>query len=308
MMPSSDKSAYNDELLVQYLLGALAAEQTERLDALSISDDQFAWRLAEVENDLVDAYVRGKLEGETLRQFNSSYLASEKRRQKAEFAAALFEFEKRSAKTEEATARVVSRTGRAWRPWRVQWSFAVMALGIVLMAGYLFLDDLRLRRQLNAGSGDHSSSSQREQQLEKELAQQQSANVEARKELDRLRNRVEVPAKISTASIFLLPPTRGISVPPTLDVSAKADIVVVDLALESDEFSNYKIELKDTVTDRVIWQSDELEAWSGSGKKVVSAAFPAGLLKQQNYIAELSGVRKGAAEPLSGYPFRVVLR
>ncbi|HET9365082.1 MAG TPA: hypothetical protein VFP71_08765, partial [Candidatus Angelobacter sp.] len=69
-MPSSEY-AYNDELLIRYLLGDLPAEQAEQLDELSVTDNEFAWRLNGVENDLVDGFVRGELEGETLQKFRS---------------------------------------------------------------------------------------------------------------------------------------------------------------------------------------------------------------------------------------------
>ena len=64
----------DDQVLARYLLGSASAEEVERLDEHSIADDQLALRLHEVENDLVDAYVRGELAGETLERFQSHYL------------------------------------------------------------------------------------------------------------------------------------------------------------------------------------------------------------------------------------------
>jgi hypothetical protein len=60
-----------DPLLVRYLVGALPDHETERLDELSVADDEFAIRLRAAEHDLVDAYVRGELSGETLDHFRS---------------------------------------------------------------------------------------------------------------------------------------------------------------------------------------------------------------------------------------------
>src|SRR5215469_12960376 len=87
--------AYDDQLLTQYLLGALPAEQTERLDELSIANDDFALRLAQVENNLVDDFVRGNLDRQTLQQFHAFYLQSPIRRQKVELAEGFFRLQNR---------------------------------------------------------------------------------------------------------------------------------------------------------------------------------------------------------------------
>src|SRR5215472_17957680 len=96
-MSSQDKSTYDDQLLILYLLGELPAEETERLDELSIADEEVAARLSGVENDLVDAYVRAETKGENRARFESFYLSSAKRREKVQFARALLERESGTA-------------------------------------------------------------------------------------------------------------------------------------------------------------------------------------------------------------------
>ena len=80
------ESIQGDQQLVRYLLGLLPEEEAERLDEQSIVVDEFAARLQCVENDLVDAYVSGTLEGDILERFESFYLASPLRREKVKFA------------------------------------------------------------------------------------------------------------------------------------------------------------------------------------------------------------------------------
>ena len=72
----------DDDAIIQYLLGRLPDKEAERLDELSITDDDFALRLNAAEYDLVDAYVRGELSGDTQQRFRSFYLSSPKRREK----------------------------------------------------------------------------------------------------------------------------------------------------------------------------------------------------------------------------------
>src|SRR5215510_1642149 len=85
-MSLSHDTRYSDEQLARYLLRLLPEADVERIDELSIADEEMAWRLRVVEDDLVDAYVSGSLTGETLKQFQFIYLSSERRRRKVQFA------------------------------------------------------------------------------------------------------------------------------------------------------------------------------------------------------------------------------
>src|SRR5215813_12464202 len=79
-------SAADGDRLVRYLLGFLPEDEAERLDEQSIVNDDVACRLLSVENDLVDAYIRGTLDAELRHRFESYYLASPRRRQRVKFA------------------------------------------------------------------------------------------------------------------------------------------------------------------------------------------------------------------------------
>src|SRR5580765_7610112 len=117
-MPAPDKPQYDDRLLTQYLLGALPEAEESRLDELSIADDDFAARLVSMENDLVDAYVRGELSGPDLERFRSHYLLSPARREKVRFAEALIA----AADHSPAASRTRAASHR-WE-WRPAWGFA----------------------------------------------------------------------------------------------------------------------------------------------------------------------------------------
>src|SRR3954471_23043773 len=74
------------QTLTQYLLGSLPAAETERLDELSVTDDETAEALKSVENDLIDAYVQDELDEVARSQFKTHYLASAARRERVAFA------------------------------------------------------------------------------------------------------------------------------------------------------------------------------------------------------------------------------
>src|ERR1700680_1022882 len=159
-MSSADKQVFDDQVLISYLLGSLPEQEAERLDELSIANDAFAWKLSAVENDLLDAYVRGELSDNNLAQFKKSYLSSPKRLLKVEFAEALCSFDARTARAaaQAAPPRSVSSSKTGGEPlggeypWRwfsvprlaLQWGFAGTALALLLMSSYLLLENSRL--------------------------------------------------------------------------------------------------------------------------------------------------------------------
>ena len=315
---SSDKQIYDDRLLTRYLLGVLPAEEAERLDGLSVANEEFAWRLNGIENDLVDAYVRGELSGEDVEQFKAFYLSSPTRRHKVEFAEGLLALEHKAAALPAKTKAVASHVKKEEQafPWRMfsgprfgfQWGFASAALVALVVAGYLLSENLRLRTQVSAAQAQHAALDRRAQELEQQLNHERLAKAETLKELEHARESQTNLDQLKTVSLLLLPPTRGALQVATLYFPSRADLAVLVLALESDDFPAYRATLKDPATNQALWRSPSLTATSSGEKKVVSVGFRASLLKQQNYIVELTGLRGGTAEPVGGYPFRLMLR
>lgn len=339
---SSDKRLYSDQLLTQYLLGSLPEEETERLDELSIADDELAVRLSEVENDLVDAYVRGELSGQALEQFKSSYLLSPKRREKVRFAQALLVFTEHGvraqAKDDEVPAPASAKPSKesaqrfSWlRLFPVphvvwQWGFAAAAVLTLVAGGYLLFENLRLRHQMAQAQAERAGLQQREQQLQGQLAEQRSAAAETVKELARVRDRLAQleqqltenqqsgkPAwptrHLHTVSFILLPLTRGVGQIPVITVPAQTDYVRLQLQLEFDDFPEYQVALTNPANNEIVWRSGRLKTRPRGKSKAISINLPARLLRPQNYDLEASGIsRSGAAEFISSYPFRVVIQ
>jgi hypothetical protein len=303
----------NDEVLVRYLLGVLAPEETEPIDELSIADDAFAARLTDVENDLVDAYVRGDLPAATERQFNSVYLSSPRRRRRVKFAEAFRSFQL------GATAGSVKERARAappeniekrrglfgWLDFVPQWGLAAAVAALVILSGYLSIANRRLIDQVNNGDAQRASLEQQEQKLEDQL---KNSAAGKNQNLGGAENSAE-PDHLNVAAFVLLPPTRGASQLPSLTVSPNTDLAVFELQLESSDFAKYRASLEDSATRKIVWQSGELTAVSDGRKNAVSVAFRASLLERRNYVIQLRGMgADGAAELVSSYPFRAVVK
>jgi anti-sigma-K factor RskA len=308
---SVDKQIYDDQLLIQYILGALADEEAERLDELSIADNEFAARLSAIENDLVDAYARGELSGSTLEQFKSSYLSSVERRQKVMFAEALCSYAhgSRSVLVTVASEAVYSGDKAPSLPQKrsrrylamprlsVQWGFAGAALLMAFVAGYLLVSKVRLQNQLTHAQSEKTALEQREQQLQKQLKGLPSSTEQPQVDQTKI------------VSLLLAPPTRSWGRIATVVVPQGTTGVNVRLQLESDDFAVYKVVVRDPASDRILWRSQALKATSDGESKAVSFGLPASLLRPQNYVLELSGVSPGgSAEFISSYPFRVVIK
>ena len=282
-MLSPDKPLYDDQALIRYLLGSAPEEENERLDELSVTDDELAWRLSAAENDLVDAYVNGELSGETLERFRSAYLSSAAGREKVRF-----------AETWLKGHRVAPAPAARWR-WffapRLQWGFAVAAALMLLAGGFLLRENLRLRNQMAQA---------RAQELQKQLDAQRAAAS------PQVGEAAPPSRELKTASFVLLAQARGpgeiaaVSLPPGTDRAA------FRLELESDDYPAYQVALKNPATERILWRSGRLKAESRGETKALSITLGADLLEPRNYTFELTGIpATGAPEIVSSYSFRV---
>jgi len=307
-MPAADDQS--DQFLVRYLLGSLPAEETERLDELSVTDDDFATRLSVAENDLVDAYVRGELAADSAERFRSAYASSPRRREKVRFAESLLAYHKREALTPKMvhSAAEQKSPSKRWRFFTLpgltpQWGLAAVAIVLLAAISYLGLTNRRLRDELSRAAAERMSLEQRlARQPEKkpsENAGESVAESKLPKPLDRLK----------IAAFVLTPAIRGAGQPPSVLTSPDTDLVVLKMELEVNDFPKYRVELEDAATRQALWTSAGLEAVSDRGRKAVSFAFPAALLKRQNYLVQLSGIRaNGTSELITAYPFRAVVK
>jgi hypothetical protein len=99
---------------------------------------------------------------------------------------------------------------------------------------------------------------------------------------------------------------RGANSLSNIQLSPQSALVAAQLNLESDDFANYRVALKNLTTDKVIWRSDILKPKGRGSYRAVAIRFPANVLKQEIYSFELSGLSaNGAAEFVGSYVFRV---
>ena len=332
-----DQQTLSDQLITQYLLGSLSSAETERLDELSLSDDEFAVRLQAVENELIDAFVEGGLSGQTLQRFNSFYLSSPKRCERVRFAQALHTVAGRAAVSGEArseqpgvTARPVSQTSGSPRAFglrvasssgrALQWGLAAAALLLLMAGSWLMIENWRLRGQMKQAHAERTGVEQRERELLAQIAEQRSVASAKEKEVADLRESLDRIKQGSTGSVsqrlpevpaivalVLTPQTRGISQIATLTIPGETDYVAMELQLESGGYPGYRATLKAVPENQIIWRSGRLKARSNGDIKVVGISLRPDVLKSSRYMVEVSGISAdGGSEIVGSYAFRII--
>ena len=259
----------DDQLLKQYLLGAVPQEEAECLDELGISDDHVASHLRAAEYDLIDSYVRGELSGDALQRFRAAYLGSPERRRRVQIAEAL-------------AAHAAGKAAVRPRRWRPHGDRALAAAAIVAVA-IAAVGFVALRK--------HATVPPR-------VVAQRTAPAAPAPHV------ATAPPQNGAAivSFVLAPPRRGGMEVPSLAVPSNARAVAVRLQLESDDFPEYRAALRDLSTDEIVWSSRRVQ-----GTSAVSIEIPASVLKRRTYSVDLSGLpARAPAEPIGSYAFRVI--
>jgi hypothetical protein len=295
------RDSFDDDQLIRHLLGALPENEAQRLEEESIVDDNLAARLQLVEDDLVDAYARGALTGARLARFESFYLASPRRREKAEFAKR-FLATVDSANGQPQPARAAAVAGRhalaRWLPWTL-----ATAATLSLATGVLLVRDARLRRDVTDARGRISAAEQRTNAVSGQLEDQQRATAAARQALADARG-TQPPAAVA---LVLMPQTRGVDPAPILAVSPGANTVPLDLKIDAASAAQYDVTLRDPATNGIVWRSPPLTSEPLRRPPVVPVRVPTGLLKSQHYALDLFELRAGGAPEFVGsYAFEVV--
>jgi len=314
------KNEPDNQKITQYLLGSLPSAETEIFDELSFTDDDFAESLRAAENDLIDGYLHGELTGETLSKFESFYLASPLRREKVEFAKSL-QTVAGQAQVEKETERESAGFFARIKNFRLQIAFAFGALMILIFGAVFFVVRRNPTEIVTQKSPVPSSPSQTPNQnegaafpnanlpenIEPTNTDEKPANKNTNNPTPQPTEKPIVspslsPPKITLATIVLAPSLRNNQIA-SFPVSKDTTDAAVRLELESNDYSAYRVVLTDEAGNSVR-QFANLRARGNS----LNVRFPAKILKSGVYTFEVSGVKTGAAEIISNYTFRVVLR
>jgi len=285
--------AHSDQTIRGYLLGQLPEAETERLDELSITDDECALRIRAVEHDLVDAFARGELEGVVLEQFRASYLTNPSRRASIRFAEALQSIDDRSGSAPTSASGGWHTTlARATRSWALRLATAASVL-LATTSLWLALDNRTLRERVTSDGRRH------DQQLR--AAEARVADTSRRLSAE------PTPPLHAVATLVLAPQLRGGRHLPTLTLTSGSRDVAIQLDLEPVDYPSYGATLVASIDNRVLWRSDRLVARTVNDRQRIDLALPAAVLSPRSYLIRVSGVpARGPSEIVGEYRFNVV--
>lgn len=291
-----------DRQLADYLLGILPPDDAERLDEASIVDDDVARRLRTVEEDLVDAYARGRLDERTRRRFESHYLRSAVRRNQVS--------EATSFVRAIDSAAALQRSAFGGRIRRSAWPVLSLAATLLLVTcGALMIQNGRLNRELSVAVSDRVVVDRRANDLEQQLSNLRSSSS------PRIQRADDTPPsngrllREAPIALVLLPATRATGAIPILTVPARADRVHVELQLESNDSPAYQLSVRDPAVNDVVWRSGWIGATSSSpGQHAVPVSIPVRVLKPQHYSFDLSGAASGSTRIVGSYAVEVDIR
>jgi hypothetical protein len=315
--------AGNDLQAVKYLLGELTEAEQAHLEERFFQDAELSELLSEVEDDLIDQYVRQELSAGERERFERHTLISERRREKVEFARALLQAEKATVLDEVHHERIPWWTAMlaALRAPRPALSYSLAAVALLLLVGglWLFSEVRQLRREVAQMEADRQTRELQNNQLREQTVEERrrSEELAAQKEkleqeLAQLKQENNAPSDDtrlapSFLSFILSPSSRGSEGPKNLVLPRTAQTARLQLNLNSgDDYPAYHVKLQ-TSSGKPIRSWNQLRASSAGGGRAVFITVPAELLSSgAHYELTLSGVAApGRLEDLGYYYFNI---
>ncbi|MGH9199449.1 MAG: hypothetical protein ACRD1T_27425, partial [Acidimicrobiia bacterium] len=298
--------------------------QQAQVEHQYLSDDEFFERMAAVEDELVDAYVRDELSPSERQHFERRLSLVPSWQRKVEFSRTLMRSMSQSRPAPSTMPE--SREGLRWWPIRrtlgvqrpvLAWSLALAASIIVFVgSSWLLFETGRLRNEVDQLRAERAELRRREGSLQAQIDQQRQLSDQYRNELQRHVNREDRPGAerpkrqpIALATFMLSPGLlRDVGESNTIAVPPGTETVQLRMSVGRDEYLFYRAVLSKP-EGHELWRDDRLKAGATPTGQMVTLAVPAGLLTPGDYILTLSGVdAEERLENIDDYSFRVVRR
>ncbi len=264
----------------------------------------------ELENRLVDDYVRGRLTPPDRARFERHYQASPIHRQRVAVARKLVDEADASRPAVVSWgARLSEKLGFSLLSWQ-----SALAVGVVLFAMsslWLFLDRSHLRRSQEQLRVENQSLQNREQVLSQKLATAQQESQRLESEIVRLLAEQNVnaqPPQQPTIFSLLLSPllVRSDGAPQTVIPPPQTDLIRLQMAVDRDKAGRFQVSIS-TVEGRRVWEQQIRPGDGLSKNSIISAVIPGGKLPVGDYILTLSEINStDEAQELNRYFFRVI--
>lgn len=307
--------------LTAYLLGKARADEEERFDELSITDNEFAEALEAAETDLIDSYANGELSAADRKEFERRYIRSADQNNRVVFANVLQEY----AAARLSAIPVASTGGGLFGRTRIfQFGLAAAALLLAIVGGWFFIS--RSAQKINETAAVQNNNANPaippnnvgNSQIElpsKPINDAQNTHIElpsndARenaKEKTKETPKDERPPAPRIVAVVLTPQLRSSGTLRKVEVPLGTDQFSAQLELESGDFRSYRAVLREQSSNRVVWQSKTVKPTGPVDARRLALSIPARLLNSTIYTFTVSGLSDtGTAEIVGDYSFTVV--
>ena len=304
----------DNQKLRKYLTGDLPEPEALKIETEFLSNDEAFEQLNEIENDLIDEYVRGELPASERSLFEKNYLTTPLHRQRVLLSQNLF----RAAAAEKvADKKVIASTSTWWfsdlfsslKIRQLVWAFA--AILIALLGTWFLLrpqpstvinpEIARVEATPQTTSSQISSPTPAPSKSETQNSKSNTPKPETR----------NLPPVFLLHGAFDINETRGIGSTgrpnskktQTLTIEKGEPKLTLQMSLEGERYAKYQSEIRAIDTSKSFTITTKALAKSA---KNISLTIPAARLANADYILTLSGVTAtGEVEEINQYPFRV---
>jgi hypothetical protein len=313
----------------KYLLGALPEAERVRLAERYFVDDEFFDEILDVETELLDEYVRGRLTPEERRKFGEYLTGLPDGAGKLAAAHTLMEAARESHEIlPRSLPPAASKSTWRWSrsgglPGRaVFWQYATVVILIASIAGfgYLILTQRRLRREVeelraerteaeqqNADLARLKQTAEQEQAAQSERVRQLEAELNQARQNDSQQTIKELAGPV-VASIVLTPATRSGGAPDLLTVSHTTRTVSLVMPVTNDEqVASYRVVVQTTKGELLLTQ-DQLRPQSRQQVHTVNCSFAAARLTGGNYKLTLLGRTADGVEIAQDFYFKLAIK
>lgn len=340
-----------DNLTLKYLLGDLSEDEKQQVEERFFKDDNYYEGLLVAEDELIYNYLCGALSRRECELFDAQLAVSERRREKVAVVRALMAEAAAAVKTAAPVVVSSAQTDARENPERASWWKAIakffagrtmalqfaMAAAMVLLAGagvWLWLQTANLKSQVEIAEAKRQQSEQearqyrdqvkaqtqdlqsRNQTLNEQLQREQEARQAAEKERAELQQRLQEeslkhsPNTAPGDAIVSFALESGMrrdsgDEPQRLRIPANARRLQLQLDLGSDDGKGvYRAEVK-TFGGVLVWSKDALSGSSTNWGKAVSLVLPTMIFKNGEYELTLKRAREqGKFEDIGYYYFK----
>lgn len=291
-----------------YLLGLLPESEQNALEEAFFADSEMLEHMQEVEFDLVDSYVRGKLSNDERGQFERHYLVSPQHLERVAVARELLR-----VANEQVSPLSVSSKESFWEKLLASLRAPQFAFGAAVTAVVLLLvgvNWLAIQKTLwhQQRQKERVAELNRRTELENQIALQNERNAKLNSELERLRNETAPRIQPTLFSFALLSTVRGGSEQQILKIPGGTDQVRLLMKTESGNYRSFLTNIRQ-VDGNGSWNQAANAAKQPNGGATVSVKIPANKLSSGDYILTLNGTdATGSTEEINRYFFRVATK